>query len=293
VLASVLLTALTGCGSKTEPSASGPIAGPTSAASLAPSPSRTPNPPSAGPVATPLPAGVTPCPGTAQVGNAMGRAGSARSSNWSGYVARAAQPSLTCIEATWTQPSVRCPSKGSRTVAFWVGLGGVGQQSLEQIGTQSSCTDGRELIVVWHESLPRERAEVVEPLDVHTGDQIWAQVRWLGGARYRLTIVDITHPQQISVTDTNSRLRRTSAEWVVEAPTGGCPTRCHVLSMPNFGRFRFTGTFVSAEGVRRPLNGVGFTHERETMVTSTGAVRSVVSSTASDGASFTVEWKRA
>jgi hypothetical protein len=226
------------------------------------------------------------------VGQADGRAGSSPSSNWSGYVVRAAEPRFACVEATWTQPAVRCPSKGSRTVAYWVGIGGVGQEGLEQIGTQSACNDGRELIVVWHESLPRERSQVAEPLDVHAGDQIWAQVRWVGGARYRLTIVDITHPQQLSVTDTNSRLRRTSAEWVVEAPTGGCPTSCHVLSMPNFGRFRFTGTFVTANGIRRPLDGAGFVHDRVTMVTRTGAVRSVVSSTAADGVSFTVDWKR-
>jgi hypothetical protein len=208
-------------------------------------------------------------------------------------VVASGDPQFSCVEATWTQPSVRCPAKGSRTVAFWVGLGGVGQESLEQIGTQTACTDGRDLTVVWHESLPREAGEVVEPLDVHAGDRIWAQVLWLRGGRYRLTIVDITHPQQLSVVDTNSGLLRTHAEWIVEAPTGGCPSSCHVLSMPNFGRFRFSDIAVSADGVRRPLDGTGFVHERETMVTRRGAIRSVVSSTASDGTSFAVDWKRA
>jgi len=243
-------------------------------------------------LATPLPPGVTPCPGTTPGEHVTGRSASARSSNWSGYVAHSVQPQFTCVEATWTQPHVRCPTKGSRTVAYWVGLGGVGQEGLEQIGTQTTCTDGRDLVVVWHESLPLERAEVVEPVDVHAGDRMWAQVRWLAGARYRLAIVDITHPQQLSVLDTNARLRRTSAEWIVEAPTAGCPSSCHVLSMPNFGRLRFSGIVVTADGVRLPLDGPGFIHERETMVTRKGAVRSVVSSTAADGTAFTVEWKR-
>lgn len=290
-LLAMLLPAFAGCDSTPQPSGSGPISGATSTASLAPS-ATTRLPPSAGPTARPLPAGVSPCPGKKPGGHPTGRAGSSQSSNWSGYMARAAEPRLTCIEATWTQPNVRCPSKGSRTVAYWVGIGGVGQEALEQIGTQSACTDGRELVIVWHESLPRERSQVAEPLDVHAGDQIWAQVRWVGGARYRLTIVDITHPQQLSVTDTNSRLRRTSAEWVVEAPTGGCPSSCHVLSMPNFGRFRFSGSLVTANGILRPLDGTGFVHDRVTMVTRTGVIRSVVSSTAADGTSFTVDWKR-
>ena len=168
----------------------------------------------------------------------------------------------------------------------------MGQEALEQIGTQTECAGGRAIVVAWHESLPRERAEVTEPLDVRPGDTVWAQARWLGGAAYRLSLVDITHPVQFSIRDSNPTLRRTSAEWIVEAPTGGCPDSCHVLSMPDFGRLRFSGTWVTAADVRAPLDGSGFTHERETMITRRGLVRSVVSSTAPHGTSFTVVWKR-
>lgn len=288
-----LLPMVVGCGFTAEPSGGPPTSSPVSTGPSTPGPTPRGSAPSAGPSAAPLPPGVMPCPGAEPNKPATGRAATSTSTNWSGYVVRSGTPQFSCVEATWTQPSVTCPATGSRTVAFWVGLGGVGQTALEQIGTQSACTDGRELIVVWHESLPRERGEVVEPLDVHTGDRVWAQVRWMGGARYRLSIVDITHRQQLAIDDTNSRLRRTSAEWIVEAPTTGCPTRCHILTMPNFHHFRFTGVLVTADGVRRPLTGPGFLHERETMVTRTGATRSVVSSTARDGTSFEVDWKRA
>jgi hypothetical protein len=293
VLVAGLLLHLAGCGSTVQPSGGSPTFSPIPTAIA--SPSRTPTgiPPSAAPPATPLPPGVTPCPGPERARQVVGGAAAARSTNWSGYVVHSAEPQFNCVEATWTQPSVSCPSKGSRTVAFWVGLGGVGQAGLEQIGTQTACTDGRDLIVVWHESLPLERAEVVEPLDVHAGDRIWAQVRWLGGARYRLAIVDVTHPRRLAIDDTNTGLRRTSAEWIVEAPTAGCPTSCHVLSMPNFGRVRFTEVSVVADGVRLPLNGPGFIHDRETMVTRKGVIRAVVSSTTRDGTSFAVDWKRA
>jgi hypothetical protein len=292
VLSALLILLLAGCGLTVEPSGGPPVSSPISTAFASTSPIPAAIPPSAGPPATPLPPGVTPCPGAEPGRHATGRAASARSTNWSGYVVGSADPKFSCVEATWTQPRVRCPSRGSRTVAFWVGIGGVGQAGLEQIGTQTTCTDGRDLIIAWQESLPRERGEVVEPLDVHEGDRIWAQVRWLGRGRYRLAIVDVTHPQQLSIVATNSRLRRTTVEWIVEAPTAGCPTRCHVLSMPNFGRFRFTGAVVVADGIRRPLNGPGFIHDRETMVTRTGAIRSVVSSTARDGTTFAVDWKR-
>jgi hypothetical protein len=293
--AAILLVApllLIGCGSTVEPSGA-PATPPISTAIASPSPTAASSLATAAPPTTVLPPGVTPCPGAEPARQAVGAAAASRSTNWSGYVVSSADPQFSCVEATWTQPSVTCPTTGSRTVAFWVGLGGVGQHGLEQIGTQTACTDGRDLVVVWHESLPLERAEVVEPLDVRTGDRIWAQVRSMGGARYRLSIVDITHLQQVAIDDTNPQLRRTSAEWIVEAPTTGCPTRCHVLSMPNFHRLRFAGVLVTAEGVRRSLTGPGFTHERETMITRTGAIRSIVSSTVRDGTSFTVDWKRA
>jgi len=288
-----LLPIMAGCGSTTEPSGRPPTSSPISTDLSTPGPSPTGGQTSAGPPATPLPPGVVSCPGAEPDKPAAGRAATAHSTNWSGYVVHSGAPQFSCVEAAWTQPSVACPTKGSRTVAFWVGLGGVGQTGLEQIGTQTACTDGRDLVVVWHESLPRERAEVVEPLDVRTGDRIWAQVRWMGGAHYRLAIVDITHPQQLAIDDANSRLRRTSAEWIVEAPTAGCPTNCHVLSMPNYHRLRFTGVLVIADGIRRPLNGPGFVHERETMISRTGATRSIVSSTARDGTSFALDWKHA
>ena len=125
-----------------------------------------------------------------------------------------------------------------------------------------------------------------------SGTLTTGNMTWLGGGAYRLSLVDITHPVQFSIRDSNPTLRRTSAEWIVEAPTGGCPDSCHVLSMPDFGRLRFSGTWVTASDVRAPLDGSGFTHERETMITRKGLVRSVVSSTAPDGTSFTVVWKR-
>ena len=302
-LAALLLVAgLAGAcdASNPRPTAPSPSAGssPSPTATVGPSPTPTPtpsamsSPATAGPAASPLPPGVVPCPGSAARGHPTGTNASARSSNWSGYVATSRAQQFSCVEGTWKQPSVHCPSRGVRTVSYWVGIGGVGQEALEQIGTQTECAGGRAIVVAWHESLPRERAEVTEPLDVRPGDTVWAQARWLGAAAYRLSLVDITHPVQFGIRDSNPTLRRTSAEWIVEAPTGGCPDSCHVLSMPDFGRLRFSGTWVTAADVRAPLDGSGFTHERETMITRKGLVRSVVSSTAPDGTSFTVVWKR-
>src|SRR5690348_8029203 len=45
--------------------------------------------------------------------------------NWAGYVADGA--SFSHVEATWTQPAVRCLDAGRRvstSSGFWIGLGG-------------------------------------------------------------------------------------------------------------------------------------------------------------------------
>ena len=68
----------------------------------------------------------------------------AASENWAGYVVRPRAPVASQrVSGAWTEPSVSCSAAGESTYsAYWVGLGGGGQQSqaLEQIGTQADCS---------------------------------------------------------------------------------------------------------------------------------------------------------
>ena len=199
---------------------------------------------------------------------------------------------FNCVEATWVQPTVRCRGTTNQSAVYWVGLGGYGQRALVQIGTESTCIGGEALAAAWHESLPRERFSIRAPLDISVGDRIWAQVRWLSGSRYRLSLVDLTTRKDFSIRVNNTTLKRTSAEWIVEAPTGGCPSHCRTLKMPDFKTFRFRAAWVAIGGVRRQIDSARFTHVLETMVSSAGATRAEVTSTAADGSSFAVRWRR-
>jgi hypothetical protein len=233
---------------------------------------------------------VDPCPGSPPP-TQSGRGSVDQSRNWAGYVATGAT-TFACVEATWTQPKVRCIGSSAQSVVFWVGLGGFNQGGLVQVGTESTCGPAGTLVAAWHESLPKEHFSIRSAIRISAGDRVWAQVRWLDGSHYRLSLADLTNHQHFALRVTNTIIERTSAEWVVEAPTGGCPSHCHTLRMPDFRTFRFSEAWLSLGGVRRPVNGTRFVHVREAMVSPAGVIRADVASLAATGASFTVRWRR-
>ena len=204
----------------------------------------------------------------------------------------ASHGSFDCVEATWVQPKVRCRGNAAQSVVYWVGLGGYGQRSLVQVGTESSCLHGTAVTAAWHESLPKEHFSIRTPTRIKVGDRIWAQVRWLGGSRYRLSLANLSNREHFSVKVTNSTVKRTSAEWIVEAPTGGCPSRCRTLRMPDFGTFKFSGAWATMTGRRVQVDASRFVAIIERMISVSGAVRAEVTSTAATGTSFSVRWRR-
>jgi hypothetical protein len=304
LLSVALLIALAISACDTAPAPIGPTATPAagatdagiSSASALPSqasnaPSTSTPPATSRPTASPSAAsGPSPCPGTAPSG-ASGTGRSESSTNWSGYAATAGHATITCVEASWTQPKIHCGST-RQAVSIWIGIGGFDQGGLEQIGTEADCEGGQVVGSAWHESLPMQHFEVAVHMIIRPGDKVRARVRVITTTVYELSIANLTRRTSFTIRDTNRRIDATSAEWIVEAPTGGCPARCRVLPMPNFGKFRFSGTAVTASGIRQPLDGAGFSHVTIRMVAGNGNARASVSSTASDGSSFVVTWRR-
>jgi hypothetical protein len=199
---------------------------------------------------------------------------------------------FACVEGIWTQPKVRCRGSGQQAAVYWVGLGGYDHHSLVQIGTESLCIGGVAQAAAWHESLPRESYAIRANLRISVGDRMWGQVKSLGKGRYQLTLVDLTTRKRLSIKAVNKTLKLTSAEWIVEAPTGGCPQSCHTLKMPDFKTVHFEAAWVSLSGVRRKLVGGRFVHAEEAMVAADGSTRSEVTTTGKDGTSFAVRWRR-
>ncbi len=227
-------------------------------------------------------------------------AGSLVSSNWAGYVARSgAAGRFESVSGSWKVPAVSCTPGAETHSAVWVGLGGYRERAtgLEQIGTGADCTaSGRPSYTGWVELLPAG-AQTLR-LKVSPGDQIIASVTVIG-RHATLRLRDLTTGRRFSATRTLENLDVSSAEWIVEAPSG-CSSAgaCETLALSDFSTVAFedaTARTASLEGTAAdtswPVTSLVLEQPRTTGRASSarGALVSATPSTLSGG-SFTVSY---
>jgi Peptidase A4 family len=231
---------------------------------------------------------------------------SASSANWSGYVAAGASGSagkFSSVSGSWTEPSVNC-NAGQGNSAFWVGIGGAGQQSqaLEQVGTEADCSsDGTPSHFAWYELVPA--APVRLDLTISPGDHVSGKVT-VNGTNITVALSDSTTGQSASKNLTMDNPDVASAEWIAEAPSqcdgaGGCQP----LPLADFGNVSFsnasatagghTGTISDSSWASQPVSlnagadqfggGGGF-------VSDTSSAGATPSNLSSDGSAFSVAW---
>ena len=298
----LVVAILAGCGAPAptaEPASSSPTS--TEPVSLRPTTSPKPTPaPSptltAAPTLAPIVGATqTRCPGS--VGTAhRGSMTTGQSRNWAGYVVGATRGHVTCVEGTWTQPKVSCPATSRTSVAIWVGIdgsSGVGSipdssATLAQTGTIADCSGGHAQYSAWYEFLPDLLQ--IEPfhLTIAAGDQIWAQVRWLGKGRFLATVINLT--RRVGDTQTWS-LRYApllTAEWIVEDPAASCSfNACTFVALAHFTTVTLNGA-VTVSGAHYNLAAIPFPYLR-TGITRSGRTLATPSSLTSHG--FKVTWK--
>src|SRR3954454_24777700 len=137
------------------------------------------------------------------------------SSNGPGYIVQE-RPPYTSATGQWTVPAVSSSQTGFSAV--WIGIGGVDENSLIQVGTEQDAGFGRTSYSAWWEILPAPAVRITS-FRVHPGDKITASVKKVSATTYRITISDAGHG---SFTTTRTfKGHGTSAEWIVEAPTVG------------------------------------------------------------------------
>jgi hypothetical protein len=163
------------------------------------------------------------------------------SANWAGYAVHRRDVSFHSVRATWTQPTVACIPGVPTYSSFWVGIGGysVSARALEQIGTEVDCTrSGQIRSTAWYELVPAPSMPVRLP--VRPGDVISGSVA-VGKHRVTLTLDDLTARRGFHRTLRAGLIDRTSAEWIVEAPSAcvGLST-CQTLPLANFGSTSFS-----------------------------------------------------
>jgi hypothetical protein len=145
------------------------------------------------------------------------------SRNWAGYVVERnfSMPqngSVSDIKATWTVPSTHDTyGQPNAFSSVWIGIDGFSSVSIEQIGTDSDFLSGSPEYSAWYELFPED--PVYLDMEISPGDIISAEIKYLGNDRFMMSITDVTTGGTFNTVQTVKGAERSSAEWVVEAPS--------------------------------------------------------------------------
>jgi len=229
------------------------------------------------------------------------------SSNWAGYAVSSSDPaapvSYTSVSGSWVQPAATCAAGSPAYSAFWVGLGGLADESqaLEQIGTESNCTaDGRATYAVWYELVPASSVPV--KLKLFAGNRVSASVT-VSGTQVTVTLKNLTRKTSFTKRLAMSAPDVSSAEWIAEAPSACFSSgACQTLPLADFGTVAYGAAKATAAGhtgtISDPAWGAtaialqgtptgAFGRRFGQMVATAGATPGDLSA---DGTSFSVAW---
>ena len=215
------------------------------------------------------------------------------STNWSGYAVTGS--SFTQAKGSWIVPSVNCTTTPNTYAAFWVGIDGWTSSTVEQTGTDSDCNGTTPSYYSWYEFYPKF-SYLISSVSVAPGHHMSAEVSY-SGTEFTATITNETTGQSFSISSKVNRAKRSSAEWIAEAPC--CTNGGGILPLSDFGTVDFgedyTGisdtNYATDSSVSGPISAFGAGVNESIMVSSSGADEAVPSSLSSDGSSFTVAWK--
>ena len=208
-------------------------------------------------------------PGSTLNGAAKAASGSVtglQSFNWDGYAdSESGTNTLTSASGSWTIPAVQClPRPYQNQDAFladWVGLDGLTNGTVEQLGTATQCYEGVEYYYVWYEMFPAGTIEEGTTACINNnvncpqpGDRVSASVTVKPAGTtndYTLTLIDHTRPQEsfsVAQTCDPTVCADSSAEWIVERPAFSLPFGFQILPLGLFGRSSFTTSTVVSGG---------------------------------------------
>ena len=216
------------------------------------------------------------------------------SHNWSGYTVTGVNDSVSDVKGSWIVPAIQgdCSTQ-NQYASFWVGIDGYNSNTVEQIGTDSDCQNGSPTYYAWYEFYPHFAYNI--PLNIKPGDVVSAEVSYSGG-KFTVAITDRRTGQTWSTTQKAPNAKRSSAEWIIEAPYSG-----GILPLANFGTVAFgqhyTNVPLTCDATIGPTSGpVGSAAFAAslveiTMVASDGTtVMSQSSALSKDATGFTDKW---
>jgi hypothetical protein len=231
--------------------------------------------------------------------------GSYESTNWSGYAVTGSN--FTQVTGSWVVPASTC-AKGSTAeyAAFWIGIDGWTSNSVEQIGTDSDCSNGTPSYYAWYEFYPEPSYYAGRLTNLKPGDIMSSSVTFNASRnQFTGTITDTTSGATFSTTFSPTRQTgtpaRSSAEWIAEAPSAQVGRKIQVLPLadfnvinlgPGFTQVAKTNTATVGTGSPASILSFGANMNSTTMVSDGATVvpMATPSQLASDGSSFYVTW---
>lgn len=165
--------------------------------------------------------------------------------SWGGYAAETNFSSpqsniVTFVSGSWIVPTVTPSANSGQSplsdCAVWVGIDGLNNNTVEQLGTESYIYNGAVSYDAWYQMYPDSSviAFSVSPEDSITASVTYSVPRHPN--QFQLSLIDNTDGKNFTVYTSSSTASRTSAEWVAEAPSafGG------IVPLPTFGSVTFT-----------------------------------------------------
>ncbi|MGN6169587.1 MAG: G1 family glutamic endopeptidase [Solirubrobacteraceae bacterium] len=201
--------------------------------------------------------------------------GTLPSTNWSGYAVRSSKHAISRATARFTVPTAGSPPAGFAST--WVGVGGFSTQDLIQAGIGEQPTTPH--YFAWWEKLPNS-AVPINSKSVAPGDRVAVTVAQISSRKWKISLTDTGHWSLSKTVNYNST--RSSAEWILEAPTvGGVQTK--LPGRLSTVMFRNKSTYVTNGATNTIAHG---NPDKIIMVTSSGKREATPSALASNGQSF-------
>jgi hypothetical protein len=213
------------------------------------------------------------------------------SSNWSGYVAArdfsgtSSNGTVTYVAGEWVVPTLVATTDATYC-AIWVGIDGYMNGTVEQIGTSHNWSNGAQQNYAWFEMYPNGSFEITG-FPVDNGDVISARVGYKGDDSFKLVIINHTKGVTTNIQNSNttsSRARRSTAEWIVEAPYSG-----EILPLADFKTVTLNYCSAIIDGVSGLINDGTWMNDEITMETSSG-VEAQPTALLKGGSCFQVVW---
>jgi hypothetical protein len=212
------------------------------------------------------------------------------STNWCGYAVTGSD--CRYVRGTWNVPDVAQNPAGLANTysSVWVGIDGDNSSTVEQCGTEQDYLSTGKRFYAWYEMYPKGSVVLnTSTYSVAPGNKIEAEVKYTGGGSFKLTLMNVTKGWSFSTTQRLNQARRTSAEWIAEAPWWG-----GVLPLANFNSVLLSNClFATGNNPTAGLYGVRDlpTTDRITMVSSSdGTTPKAIPGNVAQDNSFSIDW---